>query len=755
MTLQSNKNKWYFAIWMMLGLAINSFALAGGLSDEMKNSTNQHSMSDHRDSPISPPDVAKYPTLYQVHGELVVDDYAWLYADSDERNRLIEQENAHTAHHLDRSLINTLSQEIKKRSKVGVSDEIWLDGGIFFKKDNTSFPKVFIKSQNKNNQNVWTLLLDTNAEKQMLGVDTYQLGTIKPAPNAAHIAISYDTIGNEVYAIDIADKTGRVIDRLTKTAGQVVWLNHEYLVYVNDYHNQVLRHKLGTSQSQDVPIYHKQNQRLGLSLDSASSDEFVLLTLGNMTTAQTLFAKPEDLIQQGEFTPFGVIEQDREYYLEHYQGRFYLKLSDQNGAALYVLTQDDMTKWRQNQHLPNPIFMPNKRATLESFAFVGDYLIVKVRQGGVHQIFYANVNDLRFDKLYHVIDKKDKNEQQFDRSIYAGDQVWRSVKFDDEAYMVWIKSSGFDIQANTNPHLLRLGYTSPSTPKTVRYYDLLHHQFVNVAQTQKDYQTKRLWIASKDGTKLPITLVYKTGLTPTKDTPLLIYGYGAYGFSLDPVYGSSYISLLDRGFVYVFAHIRGGGELGQAWHNDGKLTKKQNSFDDFVAATKSLHQQGYGSPANTFAMGESAGGLVVANVCTTHPELYKACVMQVPFLDVLSNYHQGKTDDEDQYSEWGDPSMVSDYRTIAHYNPYTNLTVKHYPNMLIIAHRQDARVNFVDSLKFIAKLRAYQIDNNHSLHLIAIKDGGHSGTGQNSRVANNAMAYAFILQQCSSCQTLE
>lgn len=149
MTLQSNKNKWYFAIWMMLGLAINSFALAGGLSDEMKNSTNQHSMSDHRDSPISPPDVAKYPTLYQVHGELVVDDYAWLYADSGERNRLIEQENAHTAHHLDRSLINTLSQEIKKRSKVGVSDEIWLDGGIFFKKDNTSFPKVFIKSQIK------------------------------------------------------------------------------------------------------------------------------------------------------------------------------------------------------------------------------------------------------------------------------------------------------------------------------------------------------------------------------------------------------------------------------------------------------------------------------------------------------------------------------------------------------------------------------------------------------------------------------
>lgn len=702
------------------------------------HSANPHA---HRYNPAFAPNIGKYPTLYQAHGELIIDNYAWLYDDSDDKTRLIAQENAHTAHHLDQNLVATLRQEIHARSQANVADELWQDKGVFFKKDNGKFPKVFIKQGND-----WALLLDTNAKKQTLGVDTYQLGNIKTAPNAQQFAISYDTLGNESYAIDIVDKTGKPLDTLTKTNGQVVWLDNEHLVYVNSYQNKLFKHKIGTPQSQDTAIYHKQNQALGMSLDTTSSDEWISLTLGNLTTAQTLLATPATLLAGGEFMPMGETVDGTEQYWEHYRDKYYLKLSHQEGTALYALTQDEVSDWQNHHRLPSPIFVPTHNSTLESFAFVGEHLIVKVRQQGVHRIFYARLDDLHSGRLYRPIYKKGTNVRQIERLDYVGNKLWRSVSFSDDNYMVWVKASGFDDSTHSAPHLLRLGYTSPSTPKTVRYYDLHRHQFVDTVKSTQDYQTKRLWATGKDGTRLPITLVYKTGTTPSQDTPLLVYGYGAYGFSLDPVYGSGYISLLDRGFVYAFAHIRGGGELGQAWHDAGKLDKKQNSFDDFVAITQNLHQQGYGSPATTFAMGESAGGLVVANVCTHYPKLFRACVMQVPFLDALSNHHQGKKDDDDQTAEWGDPSTAQGYRTIARYNPYTNLIADNYPNMFIIANRHDSRVNFVDSLKFIAKVRAYHTGND-SQHLLAIQDGGHNGTGQNSRADNNAMAYAFMLGQ--------
>lgn len=757
------------AMWVVLGLASPS-AFTNNISGDMNKyhaippslhahtteSTAQHTPSykqeqAHAYNPAFAIHIAKYPTLYQVHGGLLIDNYAWLYGDSTEKTALIEQENAHTAHRLDQTLINTISQEILARSVYKATDEIWKERGVFFKQDNAKFPKIFIKTRKQsdsqsNNQTSddWVLLLDTYAKKQTLGVNTYQLGTIRTAPSTTWFATSYDVRGDENYAIDVMDATGQVLETLTNTNGQMVWLDDEHLAYVNHRQSQVLVHKLGTPQSDDIAIYHKTNKRLAMSLGGTSSKQMISLTLGNLTTAQTLLATANDLIVGDKFMPMGKIQEGEEYYWEHYNDRFYLKHTNKNQNALYALSKDELIDWQTKQKLPKPIFVPRPGAVLESFAFVGGHLIVKVRQEGVSKIFYAKLDDLHFDKLYHTT-YKEGDIQQIAGLYYVGHQVWRSVTFDDDNYMVWVKASGFDEATHANPAVLRLGYTSPVTPTTVRYYDLTKHRFIGTTPTASHaYQTKRLYANGKDGTQLPITLVYKKGMEPTKDTPLLVYGYGAYGFSLDPVYGGGYLSLLDRGFVYAIAHIRGGGELGREWHDNGRLDKKQNSFDDFVAITKALHKKGYGSPASTFAMGESAGGLVVANVCTWQPKLYKACVMQVPFLDVLANYHQGKTDDDDQIAEWGDPNNPIDYQTIARYNPYTNIVAKQYPNMFIIANRNDSRVNFVDSLKFIAKLRAYQTSS-QSKYLITIKDGGHRGTGQNSRAENNALAYAFIL----------
>lgn len=711
-----------------------------------------HTQNPQTHSPASPhtnqynsafaPTIAKYPTLYQAHGQLILDNYAWLHGDGDEKTKLIEQENAHTAHLIDTSLKDTLSQEINTRSQ-HTSDELWQVDGIFFKKDTAPFPKLFVK-----NQNGWQLVLDTNAKKQALNSNTYQLGTIASAPSYtknAKLAIAYDTVGNELYDIDIIDKNLNVIDHLQNTSGQVVWLDDEQLAYVNGRGNQVLVHKIGTAQSSDTLLYQQTQTGFGLSLHKSSSNAFVLLTIGNLTSAHTLFATPAALLAGDKFMPMSKTTEGVEQYWEHYADKFYAKISSKDGTLLYALDKDDWEAYQKDEKLPRPIFVPTHNRTLESFAFVGDYVIVKVRQQGVHRIFYAKLDDLHLGKLYRPIYKNGTNVLQIERVDYVGNQVWRPIQFSDDNYMVWIKASGFDGNAHFAPNLLRLGYTSPSTPKTVRYYDLTKHRFVDTAKQSQDYQTKRLWVTGKDKTKIPVTLVYKKGFTPHQGNPLLVYGYGAYGISLDPVYGSGYLSLLDRGFVYAFAHIRGGGELGEHWHTDGKADKKQNSIDDFVAVTKSLQKDGYGVPAKTFAMGQSAGAIVIANACTNHHQLYKACVMQVPFLDALSAYHQGKTDEHSQMAEWGNPSLAKDYRTIAQYNPYTSLMAGDYPNTLIIANRDDARVDIADSLKFVAKLRALQTKD--SQHLIHIDKGGHTGVGQNSRNDKNALAYTFILQQ--------
>lgn len=651
---------------------------------------------------------------YHAHGENIVDSYAWLDNDSPARQVLILAENIASTHHLDQHLQNTLKQEIRQRSTLSDNEEIWQDGQIFLKKSGRVFPKIFVKINDK-----WQLLQDTKVQKNHLDTSTYILGSVKANPAGTLFAVGYDTVGQESYFIDIIDKNGKIIDSISGSNGNFVWADKKHLLYINDGLTQVKQHTLGTHQNQDKLIYQESMHGFYLQLDKTSSNDFISLTRGNLTTSQVWLAHTNKPLTQNSFFAFTPNQTNTEYYLDHHRDKVVLKTNHSGNMGLYILDKTAQTYWQTNKRLPIPVLSIKNDDELTSFSMVDDYVIAKVRQGGTHQIYY----------------------------IHLQSQNKYRVNFDEEAYMVWINASGFDQHTAPSKNLLRLGYTSPTTPKTVRYYDMNNHRFIDNHNSTQNYDTKKIWVMGKDGTKLPVTLIHKKGFVPHQNNPLLIYGYGAYGFSLDPVYGSGYLSLVDRGFVYAFAHVRGGGELGQAWHSEGKQQQKHNSFYDFVAITQDLQAKGYGTAKNTFAMGESAGGILIANACITHPHLYQGCVLQVPVLDILKPFYKNtlKLGDVAEFDEWGNPTIKSDYDYIKSYNPYNLIYPNTYPNILIIANQHDNRVDFSDSLKFIAKIRANHKPTRPAKHLIYIGEGGHSGTGE-GRTKNNAMAFAFVLR---------
>ncbi|WP_227430989.1 prolyl oligopeptidase family serine peptidase [Psychrobacter sp. I-STPA6b] len=759
---------------------------------------------------ILPPQAEKRPHSTTLHDDKRIDNYHWLtQADNKEQaSLLITQENDYLTQLLSQQnplkenttwqTIADIEQESQNRMDSHRQPRYWHQQGYYFKEQfaqNSRYPDFYYKADrqptsdnSKDNTkdntdsldatpaNQWQLIWSSQQRMQTLGVRQYQVNapTLSPLPQNTstntqyqpYIAIAEDTTGMESYDIIIKNsQTGQIADTITQTNGDYIWLNAQQILYIRQQHHgqsfKVLLHTIGDEQDNDPLIFESKNRGFYVWLSESSSGDYIFITANSQTSSQVWYLAKSQFAntQQADLLPkpvlFKALAPNQEYYLDHYQGHFYIRSNhalnqsdSQNNTQNNPNSHDQFGFYRTDEAHKDtswqPLFIPKQDELFESFMFQDNWVIYKTRKQGASHLVYA---DLRQAK-----------------------PTLRYLDFPDKAYMLWLEHSGFDDRGFDdgdfnesafllNKDILRVGYTSMTTPKTVLSYDLKTgkrlHTAINKTNRPADsnsnsnhsnYRSERLEITGKDGTKIPVTLVYKTSLFQANKNPLLVYGYGAYGHSLDPMYGSSYTSLLDRGFVYAIAHVRGGGELGENWHTQGKFLNKQNSFDDFIAVTKALQNLGYGDKHKTFAMGESAGGLLVANACISEPSLYRSCILQVPFVDVLSSVTQSSPA-KSELEEWGNPKNKPDYDNIKSYNPYDIISQKSYPSFLVIANVNDIRTSHLDALKFVQKLREYNQSNNPIL-LKTHLQGGHSGAfGRASRIKNNALSYGFMLNQ--------
>lgn len=648
------------------------------------------------------PILPKYPLLRE---DGILDNYAYLSDKENEKLFLttVNDENRYALGQIDKSLQERLENEMLQRSQTRTEPQIWQENGVFFKK---SYDK---------NSHAYQYFYKTDNDWQ--AINTPKTTTTNPSFNSAKtmFAIASDPTGEENFRIDIQDLSNqKSLAKIDNTNGDFVWLDDNRLIYIHNQNgnaDKIYLHEIG--KDNDKLIFDKVKQGFYIGLTNSSSDKYIIMTINNLDSSEIY------LIDKTAENPQPILvkalKTKQEYYLDHIDNKFVIRSNHQHKN--FALYQANSLKNLQNNHWQK-IFTPKADETFESFLLQGDWQILKVRKQGLSQIYYQ-----------------------------SSQKPLQAVKFFDDAYMMWLSASGFDNHLTINNDILNIAYTSPTTAKTLLSYDLANNRWLKMPEKQADYQVKRLFIKSLDGSKIPVSLVYKASLWQKGKSPLLVYGYGSYGQSMDMTYGSSYFSLLDKGFVYAIIHVRGGGELGERWHTGGKNLNKINSINDFVSVTKALQNLGFGNKQKTFAMGESAGGWLVANACIKNPTLYQGCVLQVPFVDLLSALGDDSQSAKAEFDEWGNPHIAKEFANLKKISPYEIITPQNYPKFLLIANLNDVRTDARHALKFVAKLRDNQLNNDNPIVLYTHLEGGHGGAfGQFSRIKNNALAYSFLLK---------
>ncbi|WP_043892856.1 S9 family peptidase [Providencia sneebia] len=671
---------------------------------------------------MSAPKAKKQPYTMTTHGDVRVDDYFWLRDDKRESPEVIDyltKENAYSDQQLalGHSLKDQIYDELLSRMKHDDESVPYNYNGYTYRSrvvSGKNYPIYERRAINSNGE--WQVLVDGNQRAE--GSEYYRLGALTVSPDNNIVAIAEDREGRNNYSVSFrslfSDEWQNAT--LTNTSGNIVWANDsQTLFYVNkDLQTllpyQVFRHQYGSSQKEDSLIFEENDDTYYVSISKSSSKDFILIGVTSTETSE--YQLIDANVPNNPVTILQKRKTGVEYYPDHFAGKFYIRSNHENPLfGLYVTAQVG-ENW-------DTLIAPRDDVDLEGFDLFNKWLVLEERQNGL-----VNIRQINWET-------KEENY----------------VKFDDPAYMAWIDNNP---ESNTNK--LRYGYSSMTTPSSIYEIDmgtqetqLLKQQEVKDFDKSK-YQSQRLWITAQDGVKVPVSLVYRKDLFKEGTNPLLVYGYGAYGYSIDPSFSSSRLSLLDRGFVYAIAHIRGGGELGKKWYLQGKTINKMNSFTDFVDVTKALIQQGYGQSGHIYAMGGSAGGLLMGTVVNIAPELYEGVVASVPFVDVVTTMLDPSIPlTTGEYDEWGNPEEEEAYWRIKAYSPYDNIKKQQYPHMLVTTGLHDSQVQYWEPAKWVAKLR--DIKQGDSLLLLKTNmNAGHGGkSGRYNALDDIAFDYSFIL----------
>jgi oligopeptidase B len=616
----------------------------------------------------------------------------------------------------------TIYNEIKKKIKEDdQSVPYFLNGYWYLTKyqKNKNYPIYLRRKSDLNSKD--QILFDCNLLAE--GYEYFNLSNIKISPNNKFAAYSVDTLSRRLYTIRIKNlHTGEVLnDQIINTSGGFAWANdNKTLFYTNRdsdtlRNDKILRHEIGTKSKDDKIVFHEKDNTFYTSVSKSKSNKFIIISSHSTLTSEFQFLdanKPLD-----NFRLFNQRKRGLEYSINHYEKFF------------YIITNIDNAK---------------------------NYKLMKTPIGGTEYENWINVIDHRKDVLIEGIDIF-KNYLVISERANGLNRINVRKWDDSESYYLDFKSETFSSYTTTNvdfdTNILRYGFNSLTQPPSIIDFNMSSKKKTIRKQQQvlddnfknKNYISERIWSQSEDGTKIPISLVYKKGLIKNNKNPLLLYGYGSYGNTIDPYFSVSRLSLLDRGFVFAIAHVRGSEYMGRKWYDEGKLLKKTNTFKDFITCTKHLISEGYTNTNQTYAYGGSAGGLLMGSVINMEPELYNGVIAAVPFVDVLTTMLDETIPlTTGEYDEWGNPNNEEFYNYILSYSPYDNVKKMKYPNLLVTTGLYDSQVQYWEPAKWVAKLRELKVGENLLL-LKTNMDSGHGGaSGRFDALKEVAREYVFL-----------
>lgn len=677
-------------------------------------------------SKVAPPVAKVEPTELEAHGDVRVDNYYWLRErDNPEVIAYLEAENAyldevfgHTA-----KLQEELFDEIVGRIKQDDASVPYKKGDYYYSWRFPEGGEYRIYGRRKGSLEApEKVMLDGNALAE--GHDFFALRGVDVSPSHDLVAYAVDTVGRRKYTLRFRDlTTGEDLpDEIADVTGNGEWANdNKTYLYTRQHPEtlrwyQIYRHVLGTDPATDVLVFEEADEEFSAYVYKTKSEKYLIIGSDQTLSSERRYLDADD--PTGEFRVFLPREADHEYSLDHFEDRFLVRTNWQ--AKNFRLMQapigaSDKQAWSE--------LIPHRQEVyLGGFEVFQDFLVVEERKDGLIQMRIRP---------------------------WDGGQE-HTIDFGEPAYAAYLENN-----PEMDTRVLRYGYESLTTPDSVFDYDmvtrdktLLKEQEVLGDFDKTDYQTERLQAVARDGTRVPISLVYRRDMfAGDGSNPLLLYGYGSYGYSIDATFRSDRLSLLDRGFVYAIAHIRGGQEMGRQWYEDGKLLKKMNTFTDFIDCGKHLVAEGYTGSDRMYALGGSAGGLLMGAVTNLAPQLFDGVVSAVAFVDVVTTM----LDDSiplttSEYDEWGDPNVKEYYDYMLSYSPYDNLEAKSYPNLLLTTGLHDSQVQYWEPAKYVARLRALKTDDNLLL-LKTNMEAGHGGaSGRFRRHKETALIYAFLLE---------
>lgn len=684
----------------------------------------------------TPPVAAKKPVELTLHGDTRTDDYFWLrerenpevIAYLDAENAYFEAETAHLE-----PLREALFEEIKGRIKQDDASVPYRLGDYFYNHRYEEGKEYPIYARRKGSPDAEEeVILDVNVLAE--GHDYYAtyVATSSVSPDGTLLAFPADTTGRRIYTIRFKNlATGDLLpDEIPAVTGNLAWANDNRTAFYSKQDpetlrsHRVFRHTLGTDVADDVLVYEETDDTFGVYVGKTKSRE--LLTIGSYQTLATEYRVLDASDPDGEWHLVQPRRRDLEYHVDHLGGHFYIRTNlDAPNFRLMRAPVDAPGIEHWEEVLPH-----RDDVLIEDVELFEHFLVATERRDGLTRL-RVRPWDTPEDEHY--------------------------VGFEDPAYVV---HTGTNPNADTD--VLRFVYESPTTPSTTYDYGMASRDRRLLKQDEilggfdaANYRAERLWAPARDGERVPVSLVYRTDrFQKDGSNPLLLYGYGSYGYSIDPGFNPSALSLLDRGFVYAIAHIRGSQTLGRRWYEDGKLLRKKNTFTDFIDAAEHLRAEGYADPERLYAMGGSAGGLLVGAVVNMRPDLFHGVVAAVPFVDVVSTM----LDDSiplttGEYDEWGNPNDSTYYAYIRSYSPYDNVTAQAYPNLLVTTGLHDSQVQYWEPAKWVAKLRDVKTDAN-KLYLHTNMDAGHGGaSGRYERYRERARDWTFLLDLAGLAET--